>query len=74
MAPFVYDAEHYDVYIGNDVDKRSFALNIRERYHQIMTKTIPASYGRQKAIVAVAHKLTLRIYRVLTERRAYVVR
>ena len=43
MTPFVYDAEHYDVYIGNDVDKRSFALNIRERYHQVMTKTIPAN-------------------------------
>ena len=43
MTPFVYNAEHYDVYIGNDVDKRSFSLNIRERYHQIMTKTIPAN-------------------------------
>ncbi len=42
MTSFLYNAEQYDVYIGNDVDKRSFVLNIRERYRQIMTKTIPA--------------------------------
>jgi transposase len=42
MTPIVYNAEHYDVYIGNDVDKKSFVLNIRERYRQLMTKTIPA--------------------------------
>jgi transposase len=42
MTPFVYNPERYDIYIGNDVDKRSFALNIRERYRQLMTKTIPA--------------------------------
>ncbi len=43
MTPyFFYNAEQYDVYIGNDVDKRSFVLNIRERYRQLMTKTIPA--------------------------------
>jgi len=43
MTPSLYDAESYDIYIGNDVDKRSYALNIRERYHQLMTKTIPAN-------------------------------
>lgn len=43
MRPFFYDAESYDVYIGNDVDKRSYVLNIRDRYHQLMTKTIPAN-------------------------------
>ncbi len=41
MTP-IYNAEQYDIYIGNDVDKKSFVLNIRERYRQIMTKTIPA--------------------------------
>jgi transposase len=38
----VYNAEQYDIYIGNDVDKKSYVLNIRERYRQLMTKTIPA--------------------------------
>ena len=42
MTPFDYHAELYDVYIGNDVDQKSFSLNIRERYRQLMTKTIPA--------------------------------
>lgn len=43
MIPnFIYDAEQYDIYIGNDVDKKSYVLNIRERYRQLMTKTIPA--------------------------------
>lgn len=42
MTPFVYNAQQYDIYIGNDVDKKSFVLNIRERYRQLMTKTIPA--------------------------------
>lgn len=41
MTP-IYKAEQYDIYIGNDVDKKSFALHIRERYRQVMTKTIPA--------------------------------
>jgi len=31
MPPFVYNAGQYDIYIGNDVDKNSFVLNIRER-------------------------------------------
>jgi transposase len=39
---FTYAPELYDVYIGNDVDQKSFVLNIRERYRQVMTKTIPA--------------------------------
>lgn len=39
---FIYNAEQYDIYIGNDVDKRTYVLNIRERYRQLMTKTIPA--------------------------------
>ena len=43
MRPFIYDAASYDVYIGNDVDKRSYVLNIRDKYHQLMTKTIPAN-------------------------------
>lgn len=42
MTPSLYNAELYDIYIGNDVDQKSFALNIRERYRQVMTKTIPA--------------------------------
>ncbi len=43
MTPsFTYNAELYDVYIGNDVDRKNFSLNIRERYRQVMTKTIPA--------------------------------
>jgi transposase len=42
MIPSVYNPERYDIYIGNDVDKRSFVLNIRERYRQLMIKTIPA--------------------------------
>ena len=42
MARFVYTAQYYDIYIGNDVDKNSFVLNVRERYRQLMTKTIPA--------------------------------
>ena len=42
MTPSSYNAEAYDIYIGNDVDQKSFALNIRERYRQVMTKTIPA--------------------------------
>lgn len=43
MIPVNYDAASYDIYIGNDVDKRSYVLNIRDRYHQLMTKTIPAN-------------------------------
>ena len=43
MAPFSYNAEAYEVYIGNDVDKNSFALHIRERYQELMTKKIPAN-------------------------------
>lgn len=43
MIPVAYDAASYDVYIGNDVDKRSYVLNIRDRYHQLMTKIIPAN-------------------------------
>ncbi len=39
---FNYNAENYDVYIGNDVDQKSFALHIRERYQDVMTKKIPA--------------------------------
>jgi len=42
MTTPLYDAGSYNVYIGNDVDKRSYVLNIRDRYHQLMTKTIPA--------------------------------
>jgi transposase len=42
MAPFNYNAELYDVYIGNDVDQKSFALHIRERYREVMTKKISA--------------------------------
>ena len=42
MTPFIYDPERFDIYIGNDVDKKSFSLHIRERYRQIMTKKIPA--------------------------------
>jgi transposase len=42
MTPFTYNAERYDIYIGNDVDTKKFSLNIRERYRQVMTKTIPA--------------------------------
>jgi len=42
MTPFVYNAECYDIYIGNDVDQKSFSLNIRGRYQQMMTKKIPA--------------------------------
>lgn len=43
MTPVTYKPELYDIYIGNDVDQKSFSLNIRERYRQLMTKTIPAN-------------------------------
>lgn len=42
MTPFTYNAECYDVYIGNGVDKKSFSLSVRERYQQVMTNKIPS--------------------------------
>jgi transposase len=42
MTPTVYDPQDFDVYIGNDVDQKSFALTIRSR-SKIMSKKIPAS-------------------------------
>jgi len=51
--------------IQNDTELGQF-------YNRIKSKNSTKS-GSLKAIVAVAHKLTLRIYRVLVERRAYIV-
>ena len=31
MTPFIYNPERFEIYIGNDVDKKSFVLNVRER-------------------------------------------
>ena len=42
MTPFIYNPERFEIYIGNDVDKKSFVLNVRERYKQLMKMTIPA--------------------------------
>lgn len=42
MTP-IYNPHDYDVYIGNDVDQKSFALSIRERNRKIMNKKIPAN-------------------------------
>lgn len=52
--------------IRHDKELEQFFHRIRKRHHP--------SIGSRKAIVAVARKLTLRIYRVLKERREYVVR
>lgn len=42
MTPESYNPQEYDIYIGNDVDKKSFALTVRERYRTLMNKRIPA--------------------------------
>lgn len=42
MTPRMYEAKDYEIYIGNDVDKRSFSLTIRDRYKPLMTKSMPA--------------------------------
>lgn len=42
MTPGMYQAKDFDIYIGNDVDKRSFSLTVRDRYSPLMTKTMPA--------------------------------
>jgi transposase len=52
--------------IKYDKELEQFFYRIANRHHK--------QYARQKAIVAVAHKLTLRIYRVLTENREYIIR
>jgi transposase len=43
---------------------------LEQFFHRIASRN-QIKYAKQKAIVAVAHKLTLRIYRVLVERREY---
>ena len=45
---------------------------LNQFYHRIKKKHHP-SIGARKAIVAVARKLTQRIYKVLKEQRLYVV-
>lgn len=52
--------------IRQDTELRAFYGRIYHRH--------PAAHASQKAIVAVARKLTTRIYAVLTEQRPYVVR
>ena len=52
--------------IRHDKELAQFYNRIKNRHHPAI--------GSRKAIVAVARKLTLRIYRVLKERREYVVR
>jgi transposase len=52
--------------IRQDPELRAFYWRIYHRH--------PAAQASQKAIVAVARKLTTRIYAVLTEQRRYVVR
>ncbi len=52
--------------IRQDAELRAFYGRIAHRH--------PAQYASTKAIVAVARKLTTRIYAVLTEQRPYVVR
>jgi transposase len=42
MAPCTYSPADFDTYIGNDVDKKSYCLAIRDRNKVTMTKTIPA--------------------------------
>ena len=42
MTPFNYQAKDFDIYIGNDVDKKSFSLTIRDRCNALMTRKIPA--------------------------------
>jgi len=42
MAPYTYSPATFDTYIGNDVDKRSYCLTVRDHHKVIMTKTIPA--------------------------------
>lgn len=46
---------------------------LRSFYHRIMRRN-PRHTAAQKAIVAVARKITCRIYRVLKDRRCYVIR
>lgn len=43
MAPYIYDPSDFNIFIGNDVDKRNSCLAIRDSCKIIMTKTIPAS-------------------------------
>jgi transposase len=42
MTQTTYNPDTFDVFIGNDVDSKSFVLTIRERHKTIMSKTIPA--------------------------------
>ncbi len=52
--------------IRKDRELNQFYFRIKNRHHPAI--------GARKAIVAVARKLTQRIYRVLKERRLYIVR
>lgn len=52
--------------IRQDLELRAFYQRIAQRH--------PAPQASHKAIVAVARKLTTRVYAVLTEQRSYVVR
>lgn len=38
-----YNPQEFDIYIGNDVDKKSFCLTVRDRQRILMTKKIPSS-------------------------------
>ena len=53
------------VAIGKDSELKQFYDRIRGRHH--------ALFASRKAIVAVARKMTHRIYRVLKDQRAYIV-
>jgi transposase len=46
---------------------------LRDFYHRVASRH-PRKYGARIAIVAVARKLTMRMYVVLTQRRHYIVR
>ena len=43
MTTFQYKAQEFDIYIGNDMDQKSYALTVRDRYTPMMTKKIPAN-------------------------------
>lgn len=42
MTTYNYTPQEFDIYIGNDVDQKSYALTVRDRYTPMMTKKIPA--------------------------------
>lgn len=42
MAPFSYDPSNYDIFFGIDVDKKSFAMTIKDQLHYHKTLMMPS--------------------------------